>query len=496
MCLVFPVRFVNLVVYMTTPETRPPRIDSRPLQQFLLNVANEDQTRTWTEEGRAVLRRAADQSLEALGPCTTNDPISPQRLEQIVEPLKRVLEDHMLFALPAGVPRDQATMNEFVSTLHTAAAKSKTNALVLIPDSFAGRGDRTIIDPMPPVKLLAEYVEKWPGLLFWSRSGAAAFAAIDDAMSLYLRLQNGFALGLKTVDEILRSYRPPKQSRRLLHLSDLHFGTKPAARNLERLRGQLQREALEASRAVITGDLIDTPSDADAPDFAAFKDFRRWLAEQVGNEVIVVPGNHDQRWLGNRLGALGDNKSAVADLSWAKIVIDTELMCVFLCFDSAREGIAATGTVSPQQLDDVAREFESVSRRWPEMRAYQRVVLLHHHPAAYDANLDLLVEPLREGGMLDQERLLALDDAGRFLDWCRQFEIHLVLHGHKHLQRLRPGNAPDPAIVGCGTSLGAEGKPLSYNVLTVDPPSGRIAVSMLGDDGQGFETRATSVLLL
>ncbi|MEK6375311.1 MAG: metallophosphoesterase [Acidobacteriota bacterium] len=479
---------------MTTPASRPPRIDSWPLRQFLSNVANESQTRTWTTEGRAQLRRAADQSLAELGPCPTSEPVSPERLPEVLAPLKRVLADHLLFALPAGVPSDVASSHKLIAALHYAAAASGTNALVLIPDSF-GRGDRTIIDPMPPVELLATYVEKWPGVLFWSRSGAAAFAAIDDAMDLYRRLEAGFALGPPTIDAILESYRPPRQSRRLVHLSDLHFGTPPAARNVAALREELLLEAREASRAVITGDLINTPGDADAPDFAAFKDFRRWLAEQVGSDVIVVPGNHDERWLGNRLWTLGDNKDSVADLSWSKVVVDPALMCVFLCFDSAREGFAATGSVTPAQLDDVAREFETVCVRTPEGRAYQRIVLLHHHPARYDPRFDLLVQPL-EGGVLDQERLLALEDADLFLDWCRRFEVRLILHGHKHLQRLRPGNAPEPAIVGCGTSLGAERKPMSYNVLTVDPPTKRIAVAMRSNDGHGFRTLATSVLQL
>src|SRR4051812_45597189 len=109
MCLVFPVKFVNLVVYMTTPVSRPPRIDSWPLQQFLSNVANEEQTRTWTDHGRAQLRRAAEQSLAALGPCPTSKPMSPERLHEVVAPLKHVLEDHMLFAMPAGEPRDRAS---------------------------------------------------------------------------------------------------------------------------------------------------------------------------------------------------------------------------------------------------------------------------------------------------------------------------------------------------------------------------------------------------
>lgn len=493
MCLVFPVKFVNLVVYMTTPASRPPRVTGWSLQQFLSNVANEGQTRTWTDEGRAQLRCAADASLAALGPCPTNDPMSPERLVDVVAPLKRMLEDHMLFALPAGMPRDQITAQKFVSTLDYAAASSRTNALVLIPDSFEGRGDRTIIDPMPPVELLAEYVEKWPGVLFWSRSGAAAFATIDDAMGLYNRLEANFAGGDSTIDAILSGYRPPKRSRRLLHLSDLHFGTQTAAKNLQTLRHRVVVEKSRLSRAVITGDLINTPRHAEHPDFEDFKEFRRWLAMQIGNEVVVVPGNHDERWLGNRIWGLGDNKNAVADLSWSKVVVDSTLMCVFLCFDSAREGIAATGNISQAQLDDVAREFETVCAHTAEARTHVRIALLHHHPARYDIRFDMLVEELTEGGALDQERLLALEDADRFIAWCQMFDVRVVLHGHKHLQRLRPGNAPEPSIVGCGTSLGAEGKPLSYNILTIDPPTGRIAVAMHSGDAGGFRTLANSV---
>ena len=496
MCLVFPVKFVNLVVYLTTPVSHPPRIDTWPLHQFLCNVANEEQTRTWTEAGRARLRSAAEQSLAALGPCPTSEAVSPERLNEVVAPLRSVLADHMLFALPAGVPRDHVSSHKLTSALHYAAAASGSNALMLIPDSFAGRSDRTIVDPMPPVELLSQYVERWPGVLFWSRGGAAAFAAIDDAMDLYQRLEDGFELGAPIIDAILDGYRPPRRSRQLLHLSDLHFGTRQAQTNIAPLREHLLGEARDASRAVITGDLIHTPRGADDPDFADFKDFRRWLARQVGSDVIVVPGNHDERWLGNRLWKLGDKKDVVADLSWSKVVADRALSCCILCFDSAREGVAATGTVSPAQCDDVAREFETVCAHTPQARAYQRIVLLHHHPARYDARYDLLVQPLRDGGVLDQERLLALEHADRFLEWCRQFEVRLILHGHRHLQRLRTGNAPEPAIVGCGTSLGAEDKPLSYNVLTIDPPTGRIAVVMRANDGRGFKTLATSVLEL
>src|SRR5262249_46737651 len=157
--------------------------------------------------------------------------------------------------------------------------------------------------------------------------------------------------GPQTIDAILSGYRPPKRSRKLLHLSDLHFGTQTADKNLQTLQKRVVFEKADLSRAVITGDLINTPRDAEDPDWEDFKDFRRWLARQIGNDVVVVPGNHDERWLGNRVWRFGKNLKAVADLSWSKVVVDRTLMCAFLCFDSAREGFAATGNISQAQLD-------------------------------------------------------------------------------------------------------------------------------------------------
>lgn len=72
-----------------------------------------------------------------------------------------------------------------------------------------------------------------------------------------------------------------------------------------------------------------------------------------------------------------------------------------------------------------------------------------------------------------------------------------MLHGHKHQARFGPGESlGEPTAVGCGTSLGAEGLPLSYNILTIDPASSKIAVSLFSDDGQksGFQAQMTSIV--
>ncbi len=499
MCFVFPVKFVNLAVYLTTRVTRVPRVDAWSLSQFLGNVANEGQTRTWTSEGRTQLAQAAQQALRLLGARSeSNVLLEPDRLAAVTAPVRALFENHLLFALPAGGGHGSLASHQLNAALHYMAAASGKHALVLIPDIYDGSWSRTIVDPMPAVELLCSYVEQWPGVLFWSSSGAAAFAGIDDVMSLYSQLEAHFEGGLDAIDRILLGHRPRKRSRRLLHLSDLHFGTAPARRNLDYLREQIAAESHDISRVVITGDLIDTPRDADDADFAEFKGFRRWLSTQVGKDVIVVPGNHDQRWRGNRLGFLGDNKNAVADLVWDKAVADGDLMCSFLCLDSSRDGNSARGELSQTQLDDVASEFEALCAREPAVKAYRRVAVLHHHPRSYDRHADLMVQPLVEGGLLDQESLLGLVDAERFLAWCSRMEISVVLHGHKHLQRLRPGHAPEPAIIGCGTSLGAESKPLSYNLLTIDPSTRRVSVAMYSDDGRrgGFRNLANSVVHL
>lgn len=481
MCFVFPVRFVNLVVHLTTPSDRAPRVEGHQVRQFLDNVANPDRTRTWTSEGRARLAAAAARSLELLGD-VTDAPLAPAELDAALAPVRAVLADHLLFALPAGQPAEADQERHHRWLAHVAAA-SGTQALILIPDSWAGRQDRTVVDPMPAVELLDRHLDQWPGVLFWSRSGAAAFVGLDAVDAFYRRLDAAYPLGLAALDAVLGSYRPRTATRRLLHLSDLHFGTREARDNLAHLKAQLAREAPALARAVITGDLVQTPRGTADPDFDAFKDFRRWLAGELGSEVVVVPGNHDQRWMGNRLGSAGDNKNLVADLGWAKVVADAALLCVFLCLDSSREGQMARGEVTQAQLDDVAREFDAAGRRQPELRHYRRAVLLHHHPRPYDRFRDRLVDPSAGGGVLDQEALLSLADGERFMAWCRDQAIDLVLHGHKHLQRVRVGEDGEPAIVGCGTSLGAEGKPLSYNVLTFEPAQRRVAVTLHASDG-------------
>jgi hypothetical protein len=99
-----------------------------------------------------------------------------------------------------------------------------------------------------------------------------------------------------------------------------------------------------------------------------------------------------------------------------------------------------------------------------------------------------------------------MDDAEEFLSWCAARNIPLILHGHKHVQRHAQqyviyGNeqvgrrSREIAAIGCGTSLGAEGMALSYNIITWDAASGQWGVSFYADpgDGSGFSRQMVAL---
>ena len=109
------------------------------------------------------------------------------------------------------------------------------------------------------------------------------------------------------------------------------------------------------SQIVITGDLFDNPTKNDA---LAFNDFRNDLESYIGKEVIVIPGNHDQRILGNSLYSFGTNLQQLANLSWGDVIFADDIESVFLCFDSARHGNFAKGIITREQRLHVATEFD------------------------------------------------------------------------------------------------------------------------------------------
>jgi predicted phosphodiesterase len=496
MSWVFPLESANLVAYLTAAvDARPPRVRFSELSTFLGSTAHPDRSRAylmssdpdWIE----AVQRTAAASLDCVSASGKgyDEVLDDETVMRCLAPLRPLLSGYKLYALTVG---DYKNDKELAAFVDHAGISSGGHAIFLSPDlPFSNTLD--LLDPFPAMSLIAEQPEHWPGILFWSRTGVACFAGLKDAYELYERLRKVFESpnhGI-AIDEILRVHRSKGQSKKLLQLSDLHFGNRDAIRNQAYVSGHLESILKEVDRVVITGDLFNEPKEDQA---LAFGNFRASIERFSGKDPIVILGNHDQKWYGNIGSPLGEK----AKLEWSSLVLDEDMRCVFYCFDSSRDADLARGKVTKQQMMDVATLFVTRSAANSAVKDYLPIALVHHHPFSFETEPETLLGRIFAKFGLTDERFLRMDDSEAFLGWCSKRGVQVVLHGHKHVPRhvsqmiaIQEGNGAESReinAVGCGTTLGAEGKPLSYNLISWDPASRRWSVSFFADpgDGSGF----------
>lgn len=195
----------------------------------------------------------------------------------------------------------------------------------------------------------------------------------------------------------------------------------------------------------------------------------------------------------------------LANLEWSKVASDDNMGCVFLCFDSSRDADLARGKVTSEQMMEVATDLETRCVRSPHIRGYLPIALIHHHPFTFETGAETLIQRVLRRVGLSDEYFLRMDDADKFLTWCARRGTQLILHGQKHVPRhvvryVSGGDSTetsglDITAVACGSSLGADGLALSYNVLTWDAHSRWWGVSFFSDpgDGSGFARQYVSL---
>jgi len=231
----------------------------------------------------------------------------------------------------------------------------------------------------------------------------------------------------------------------------------------------------------MTGDLLDKP---DPKYCSLFEDFVIDLKNMTNNEnPVIVPGNHDvKRVIGS---FFRDARYAVSSVS-NRVVVDTSLRVIFLCFDSSRKGFLSCGRITDNQMEVVGRHYENELRVSRACDGYLPVALLHHHTLTYNNDSDKRWWQIGLGN----ELTIRLHDADRFLEWCHGYRIETVLHGHRHIPRhlvdtvRRNNESVEITTVGCGPSLGVNGHALCYDTIEWDPKGGRI-ISFYKSTGSG-----------
>lgn len=505
----FQLEHANIVAYVTSRSYGAPRVRERDLSEFL--DAFRYEARRWLIPERgfepwpeqiAEIASNARSRLSRLRESDDREVLAPATVERVLEELRSEFSDYPVFALAVG---NGERLRETAHDL--ARAPMYGQLLVLIPEQGTTRRNFEVLDPIPAFSVALHAVADWPGIAFWTATGASAFAPLSDIEELRYQLELASHEGrhrgpfphfrsTAAFDAVLRRWSEsrPSRSRRLLHLSDLHFGTTDATENQPLLEAELREVVKSVDRVVITGDLFDTPKNDYATLFTTFRNNITHLAG--GREPISITGNHDQRMI----GLFGDDYKQVALIGSTKVVIDDECRMIFICFNSSVRGSFARGKITKSQFRQIGAEYRTHTAARPELKDYLPIVLVHHHPFSFDVAPETWVQRALSAVGLRDESFLEMVDAQDLHHWCMDWKVRTILHGHKHKARYverdveRGGERAALTAIGCGSSLGAEGSPVSYNMLEWDPVGQRwVAAFFESINGGAFREIIASV---
>ena len=258
---------------------------------------------------------------------------------------------------------------------------------------------------------------------------------------------------------------------KILHTSDLHFGRPAVATQLASLRDCITRLAPDA--VAVSGDLTQRCTNSEFIRARAYLDDIRKTAP-----VIVIPGNHDVRWIGAvarnfDFGLLG-NRSA-HEFKYSKYVrhISPELnpfleipgMVIAGC--NTAHGISRgsltrrfrdLGVIGHVNKRDLKKVEEAFANADPSAA---RIVMIHHNP--------IRGETSGRHGLANTRQALKV---------FASFGAELILCGHDHQEAVHTVEESAPGLVistaGTISNRLRAGRPSSFNLVEVNDKELRI----------------------
>lgn len=495
MGLRFDLSGANWLAYILDPGARiptfqNPRRERDTLQFFLHQLSERFYSSRPVEQRFESIVRTAEQLMHEL------DREGCEEVpDYLLKELRRFLGNRPWTALIIPTGYDQELDRELSHERflrHLVSIRADDPGLILqlegVPqDAF------TVLDVFPAFKTALAESTNWPGILIWSPRGDSIFLPFGSkqfsciekrAQWILSHLATSIGTDLALLkSQYLRSfpevYQATEGKLHILQLSDLHLGSKDANRRIPRVQ-QLVRNILDelggTSKIVpiVTGDLMDSPSEEYLNNVRAFLDFLSSLGIE---EPVIVLGNHDVR----KDGCLLDCYRLALRLPSPPARWFDDERVGLLCVNSVVAGKLARGYIGETQLMDLGSELD----RKEKLREFQLVAMLHHHPVHVHIP-EWYAQPFYERVLGSAfTKTDELEDADAFLNFAEERSIAAILHGHKHIPQATKARGSIP-VFGCGSSVGKVsttdgGTYISLNIVTVDSRSRMVVGRLLAE---------------
>ena len=268
----------------------------------------------------------------------------------------------------------------------------------------------------------------------------------------------------------------------VLHISDLHFGRPAVSERLESLKMFVAE--MEPDAVAVSGDLTQRCTNAE------FARARVYLDEIKSiSPCIVIPGNHDIRWLGamaRNLGFAGFFRRKAHDFKYSRytrhispdLTPSLEVPGAVIAGLNTAHGITRgsltrrfkdLGVIGHVRHRDIERVREAFSRAAPDA---VRIVMVHHNPVR---------------GAISGRHGLA--NTGQALHAFAGLGTELVLCGHDHQEAVHAVEETAPGLVvstaGTISNRLRPGRASSFNLVNIDEHSLQIA-TYTWRDPEGF----------
>ena len=492
---------------MVSPENFVPTIDS--LNEILKSFGKDFYSdRNYQEEVNSLIEHS-QYRLEELRSSNIFDRISPlsesqiSKLGDIFYPIHRIMSRARIktLLLP-GFEQDEMN-NAFTSEyllrelLYIHPGES---CLILQLKEKLERKEIYLFNAFKSFEKLSINIDNFPGVLIWDNY-YSEFLPIQSLNQLYdtYRLIEEH-ISVQKLRDLIGTPDDKNRYKYFFHLSDLHFGHKLSTQRKTRLinlvvRKQRDLECENNSYPIITGDLLDSPTNENKD---LYDDFKQQIQKIFNNEPIAVLGNHDYDQ-GGILKRLTKEKSIINVLSESSPLVKIDkLNLIIIKFNSNSGGNLAQGLIGDQQFQLIGNELDKINN----INDYSLIAILHHHPLKI-LKPDWYSREWYERILGDfHEQTMKLLDADKFLEWIKQRKINFVLHGHKHIPVFNSHNEIN--VVGAGSSTGIVRHKdknkmyLSFNIFKYDKINKKIiSGSIFYEDliGSGIKHFATKLFL-